>query len=75
MIKVSATKLRNSLFDYLHKVGQGEIIVIQRNNREIARLLPMHQSNWRDRMSVHPKILVSPNEIIEPVQDIWEDYI
>ncbi|MFQ5604605.1 MAG: type II toxin-antitoxin system Phd/YefM family antitoxin [bacterium] len=38
MIKVSATKLRKHLFDYLDRAAAGETIVIQRNNEEVARL-------------------------------------
>lgn len=75
MIKISATKLRNNLFDYLDKVAEGETILIQRNNQEVARLLPTSQLNWRDNMSIQPKIIVSPDEIIKPIEDIWEAYV
>ena len=75
MIKISATKLRNNLFDFLDKVAEGETILIQRNNQEVARLLPVNQLNWRMRMSILPEIRVSPEEIIKPVEDIWEDYV
>jgi len=75
MITISATKLRNNLFDYLNKVADGETIVIQRNDQEVARLLPVHQLNWRNHMSIKPKLLVSPDELIKPIDDIWEDYV
>ena len=75
MITVSATKLRNNLFDYLDKVAEGETVVIQRNNHEVARLLPLQKPNWRNNMSIKPKILVSPDELIRPIEDIWEDYV
>ncbi len=75
MIKVSASKLRNNLFDYLDKASEGETIIIQRNNREVARLVPIHQMNWRDKMSIQPELLVSPEEIVEPMNDIWEEYV
>ena len=75
MIIVSATKLRNNLFDYLDKVAEGETVVIQRNNHEVARLLPLQKPNWRNNMSISPKILVSPDELIKPIEDIWEDYV
>lgn len=75
MIKISATKLRNNLFDYLDKVAEGETVVIQRNNREVARLLPLQKPNWRKNMSIKPKIFVSPDELIKPMEDIWEDYV
>lgn len=75
MITISATKLRNNLFDYLDKVAEGETVVIQRNNHEVARLLPLQKPDWRNNMSIMPKILVSPDELIKPIEDIWEDYI
>ena len=74
MIKVSATKLRNNLFDYLDKAAEGETIIIQRNNREVARLIPTQQGNWRDNMTSTLQLLVSPEELIEPMADVWEDY-
>ena len=74
MITVSATSLRSKLFDYLDKAAQGETIIIQRNNREVARLVPTRQTNWRTQMSSVPKFLVSPEELIKPLDDIWEDY-
>jgi len=75
MINVSATKLRNNLFDYLNKASEGETIIIQRNNVEVARLIPTYQANWRDKMTIKPKIMVEPEELIKPVEDIWEDYV
>ena len=73
MIKVSATKLRNNLFDYLDKTSEGETIIIQRNNKEVARLVPTRQINWRDKMTIKPKIMVAPEEFIKPIEDICED--
>ncbi len=76
MIKVSATKLRNKLFDYLDKTAEGETVVIQRNNQEVARLVPIvGQTNWRDKMKIKPKLLTSPEELMKPIKDIWESYV
>ncbi len=75
MIKVTATKLRNNLFDYLDKASEGETIIIQRNNKEVARLIPTRQANWRDKMTIKPQIVVAPEEFIKPVEDIWEEYV
>ena len=75
VIRVSATKLRNNLFDYLNKASEGETIIIQRNNEEVARLVPISQVNWRDKMTIKPKIMVTSEELIKPVEDIWEDYV
>lgn len=75
MITISATKLRNNLFDYLDKVAEGETIVIHRNNQEVARLLPLSRLNWRNKLKIKPKLLVSAEELIKPIEDIWEDYV
>ena len=75
MIKVSATKLRNNLFEYLDKVAHGETIVIQRNNQVVARLVSAPKTDWRDNMKVQPKLLVSAEKIMQPLDDIWEGYV
>ena len=75
MIKISATKLRNNLFEYLDKASAGETIVIQRNNQDVARIVPTYQIDWRDRMTIKPELLVSPEELIKPIEDIWEEYV
>ena len=74
MIKVSATDFRKNLFDYLDKTAAGEIIIIQRNNQEVARLLPMESINWREQMTTTPQLLVTPAELIQSLDDIWEAY-
>ncbi len=74
MIKVSATKFRNNIFKYLDKIEEGETIVIERNNQEVARLIADNKTEWRDQMKVQPELLVSPEKIIEPLDDIWEEY-
>ena len=72
MIRISATKLRNNLFEYLDKASEGETIVIQRNNQDVARIVPTHQIDWRDKMSIEPELFVSPEELIKPTEHIWE---
>lgn len=75
MIRISATKLRNNLFDYLQKAENGEIIVIQRNRKEVARLTPTEQTDWRMKMRSSPELLVAAEALIEPVEGIWEEYV
>ena len=75
MITISATKLRNDLFNYLEKVVSGETIVIYRNKKQVAKLMPPNISNWREQVKIKPKLLVSAEEIIKPIEDIWKDYI
>lgn len=68
------SKLRKNLFDYLDKAAEGETIVIQRNNKEVARLIAVNRMDWRNKMTIKPKILVPPEELIEPIEDLWEEY-
>lgn len=75
MITVSATKFRSNLFAYLEKAAEGETIIIQRNHRDIAKLTAPSIPDWRNRMQRKPRLLVPVAEFIEPMQDVWEDYI
>ncbi len=65
MIRISATRLRNNLFEYLDKIERGETIVILRNKQEVARLAPIHLSDWRDNMKERPRLLVEPESLLE----------
>ena len=75
MVIVSATKLRSNLFEYLDRLAAGEVIIIQRNNEEVGRIIPTQKSNWREKMTVRSQLLVDPEEFIKPIDDIWEEYI
>jgi len=75
MITISATQLKDNFFDYLEKVTKGETVVIHHDNQDVAQLFPIRRSDWRDNMKVQPRLLVSPEEIIKPMEDIWEDHI
>ena len=72
MLRISATKLRNNLFTYLDKVKAGEILIVLRNKDEAARIVPPHTQEWRDKMKVQPKLKVKPDELIQPMDDLWE---
>ncbi len=50
-ITVSATKLGNNIFDCQDGEPVGETFAVQLVNREVARLFPIKQSDWRDKMS------------------------
>ncbi|MCA9948578.1 MAG: type II toxin-antitoxin system Phd/YefM family antitoxin [Anaerolineales bacterium] len=75
MITVTATQFRANLFDYLDQVAAGEIIIIQRNRKKIARLESLEPSNWRDKERPSIQFNVSPEELIKPIEDIWDEYI
>ena len=66
MVTVSATNLRKHLFEYLDKAAAGETIVIQRHNQEVARIVPTLAPNWRQQMTIKPKLLVSAVELMQP---------
>ena len=66
MVTVSATNLRKHLFEYLDKAAAGETIVIQRHNQEVARIVPTLAPNWRQQMTIEPKLLVSAVELMQP---------
>ncbi len=75
MITVSATQLRKNLFTYLDRAAAGERVLIQRNNEKVAHLVPITKTDWRDNMKVMPTLLVSPEELMEPLDDVWEAYL
>jgi prevent-host-death family protein len=75
MIKVSATKLRTNLFDYLAQAAAGETIIIYRNNQEIARLVSAQPGDWREKMKLTPHLLVAPEELCKPLDDLWAEYV
>lgn len=75
MITVSVNELKENLFHYLEKISGGETILIEQNKRCVARMVSVHQKDWRDKMRIRPKLLVHPSKIIEPLTDLWEGYV
>lgn len=74
MITVTATQFRAALFEYLDKVASGETIIIQRHNQQVARLTPMETVDWRTKMTQTVQLNVSEDELIAPLEDVWEEY-
>ena len=75
MIIVSVNELEGHLSKYLDEIVKGEKVLIQKNQMDIALLSPVSKRDWRDKMTVRPKVLVSPEKIVEPITDIWEEYV
>ncbi len=75
MIEVSATKLRNNLFEFLTKVSKGETISVKRNGEDVAVMVPPKKEDWRDKMRTKVKFLVPPDKAFAPMEDVWEDYL
>jgi len=74
MITISTSELQEHLKRYLDQVAKGETVVIREDQREVARLVPAQESDWRDRMTVRLEFNVPPEQLVEPLDDIWEDY-
>ncbi len=75
MLKVTATKLRNHIFEYLGKVKQGETVTIILNKKETAMLVPVKRGDWRDGLQQEIKLNCSPEKLIAPMEDVWEEYV
>lgn len=75
MIVISVNELQADLSRYLDEISKGKQIIIQKHQKDIALLSPVSRADWRDKMTVRPKLLVSPEEIIEPMADVWEGYV
>lgn len=75
MLTVTATEFRKHLFEYLDKISQGETIMVMRNSKEVARIVPVSQPNWRTRMTLTPQVKAKESDIIKPMDDIWEEYL
>jgi prevent-host-death family protein len=75
MLSITATKLRNNLFSILDKLKQGHVIAINRNGKEIGRLIPTTNQDWRKKVKNNPRLLMSPDKAFEPIDGLWEGYL
>jgi prevent-host-death family protein len=75
MLEISATSLRGNLFAVLKKVESGEQVIIIHNKKKVACLKPVQKTDWREKIPQKPKLLVPPDEFVQPVSDVWEDYV
>lgn len=75
MLTVTASKLRNNIFEYLGKVKQGETVTIILNKKETAMLVPVKRGDWRDSLQQGIKLNCSPEKLIAPLDDVWEEYV
>lgn len=75
MLTVTASKLRNNIFEYLGKVKQGETVTVILNKKETARLVPVNHGDWRDGLQEEVELNCSPEELMAPLDDVWEEYV
>lgn len=75
MLVVSVNELKENLHTYLDKISKGEKVIIRQDEKNIACISRIDESDWRGKMTVTPKLNVSLEEIMGPVSDIWTDYL
>jgi len=74
MLEITATSLRGNLFAILKRVESGEKVVITHNKKKVAYIKSVKKTDWRKPNAEKPKLLVSPEELIKPIEDIWDEY-
>jgi prevent-host-death family protein len=75
MQKIPITTLRNNIFKYLDQVvDQKQPIALTKNKKVVAYITPQKPKNWRKAIKTRVTLLVDPEKIIEPMDDIWEQY-
>ena len=62
------------LDDHINKNDKVRLIIMF-NNETSTIVKKNANEDWRSRMNIKPEILVSPDEIIQPMDDIWKEYI
>ena len=68
---VTITRLRRNLFELVERASRGEPIIIVRNGTEIARIPPAGRPDWRERMTITPRLGVADDEAFLPLDD-WD---
>lgn len=71
--RVSATRLRRDLFQTLREVQRGATVLIERDGKVVARLVPAETENWRQAIEHKPRLLVSDEEAFKPLEDWFNE--
>lgn len=75
-MKATATHLRNHLFEYLGRVQKGDSITIELNGREIGKIIPLKQRDWRKKVTVEAKLKVKAiDKAFAPLDEIWKNHL
>ncbi len=75
---IAEKELENKINELIRHIEKGDDVIIERNDRLFARFVPftgIPKRDWRNKMTIRPKLLVSPENIMEPISDIWEGYL
>lgn len=73
MQAVNVTALRAGLFGILDQVRRGEVVVVERRGRVVAKIVPAEATNWREGVAIRPRLLVPVEEAFAPLDDLWQD--
>ena len=74
MKSITITRLRRELFTIVEEVGRGETVEILRNGKAVARISPIENFDWRDRVHSVPKLLVNAESAFAPLDEEWKPY-
>jgi|GEM_PF-1209186 len=72
MYAVNVTALRAGLFGVLDQVKRGEVVVVKRRGKAVAKIVPAAATNWREAVTVRARLLVPADEAFAPMDDLWE---
>lgn len=75
MYVVTATRLRKELFRLLEEIEHGETVEITRGGRSVARLTGVGSDDWRDRVTITPKVVGDNDSAFAPLGDVWDGYV
>ena len=72
MRSVNVTALRAGLFGVLDQVQRGEVIVVKRRGKAVAKIVPAEATNWREGVTVQTRLLVPADRAFAPMNDLWK---
>ena len=75
MRTINVTELRRNLFSTLERVRAGEIVVIERNGKPVARLVPENSGKWQQQMKQKIRVQCPFEELVAPMDDVWGEYV
>lgn len=72
MHTVNVTALRAGLFGVLDQVKRGEVVVVKRRGKAVAKIVPAEATNWREGVTVRTRLLVPAEKAFAPLDDLWK---
>ena len=65
--------LRKNLFEMLSEVQKGASVLIERNGKIVAKLVPSHNDDWRAGIAEQPSLLVESNKAFAPMEGLFHE--